>query len=207
MTRQGYILAGILSLVSVLSFTRLYQTIETKSQDTFKQFPQQLGAWKMIREYPPSAQEVKLLETENIVSRLYRDENKRDVMMSLVYDPSGNRKMAHPQEICLTAGGMRTVSQGTVNLGDSGIKAERLVVANSDSRQLYYYWYKAGPHQTGNYIVSQLRLALNSLSGGSGGTALIRLSVIVTAENETQREQALQDFALKTLPEVERYLP
>jgi len=196
MTRQGYILAGILSLVSVLSFTRLYQTIDTKSQDTFKQFPQQLGAWKMIREYPPSAQEVKLLETENIVSRLYRDENKRDVMMSLVYDPSGNRKMAHPQEICLTAGGMRTVSQGTVDLGDSGIKAERLVVANSDSRQLYYYWYKAG-----------LRHALNSLSGGSGGTALIRLSVIVTAENETQREQALQDFALKTLPEVERYLP
>ncbi|HYG78466.1 MAG TPA: EpsI family protein [Planctomycetota bacterium] len=207
MTRQGYILASVLVLAGILSNTRLYQQISTGVQDTFKQFPQRIAVWQSVKEYPPSAQEVKLLETENIVSRLYRDENKREVMMALVYDPTGNRKMAHPQEICLTAGGMKTVSQGPVKLGDSGVTAQRLVVENSDTRQLYYYWYKAGPHQTGDYLSSQIRLALYSLSGKSAGTALIRLSTTVTAETEAEREKALQDFALVVMPEVDRYLP
>jgi EpsI family protein len=207
MTRQGIILSIMLSLLCVFSWTRLYQQNKNIASDQFKKFPQRIGEWQTIAEFPPSPKEVELLETTNIIGRHYRDDKGRQVTMALVYDPSGNRKMAHPQEICLTAGGMDTVSKKDIAIGDSGLNAERLVVQKGTDRQLYYYWYKAGPYQSGNYLNSQVRLALGSVTGQQGGTALIRISSQVTVANESEREQALQDFARQVMPEMERFLP
>lgn len=207
MTRQGVVLSILLACLCVFSHTRLYRQNKNIASDQFKQFPQRIGVWQSIAEFPPSPKEVELLETTNIIGRHYRDNRGREVTMALVYDPSGNRKMAHPQEICLTAGGMDTVSKSAVPLGKSGIDAERLVVQKNDNRQLYYYWYKAGPYQSGNYLDSQMRLALASITGSQGGTALIRISTHVNPDNEAEREQALQDFAIAVLPEMERFLP
>ena len=207
MTKQALVLSITLLVLCVLSHTRLYQHNQHVSSESFRQFPQRIGQWQTVAEFPPSPKEVELLETNDIIARLYRDEKGREVHMALVYDASGNRKMAHPQEICLTAGGMNTVSKNSVPLGDSGMNVERLVVERDGNRQLYYYWYKAGPCQSGNYLETQLRLALYSLTGQQGGTALMRISGRITPESEEKQEQALRDFGLAAMPEMERHLP
>jgi len=215
MSRQAMVLSVILGAACVLAQTRLYQPLKKDSSANFKHFPERIGNWQMVAEFAPTLDEVRLLETENILKRLYRDHKKREVSLTVVYDASGNRKMAHPQEICLTAGGMNTLSKSSAALMGSASKtiekteidAERLLIEGRAGRQLYYYWYKAGPYQSGNYFTTQLRLALAALTGRNGGTALIRLNVNVTPSTEEAREAYLQDFARDIIPELEEYLP
>jgi EpsI family protein len=207
MTRQGVVLASLLAGVCLLSHLRLYQDIKKFSSGELKRFPQSIGVWQMTAEYPASKREMELLETENIVNRVYRDDKGREVSVALVYDPSGNRKMAHPQEICLTADGMQTLSKSKAIVGDTGVDAERLLMEKDSRRRLYYYWYKAGPYQSGSYIASQMRLAFHGLTGASGGTALIRISSVVGPNGEEFSDAALSDFGSAIKPEVDQYLP
>jgi EpsI family protein len=207
MTRQGVVLASLLAGVCVLTHLRLYQDIKKFSSGELTRFPQRIGAWQMTAEYPASKREMELLETENIVNRVYRDPQGREVNVALVYDPSGNRKMAHPQEICLTADGMQTLSKSKALVGDTSVNAERLLMEKDSRRRLYYYWYKAGPYQSGSYITSQLRLAFYGLTGATGGTALIRISSPVGANGEQFSDTTLSDFGSAIMPEVDKYLP
>lgn len=205
MTRQGVVLTAMLAGMCVLSHTRLYQDIANRSRGMIRGFPTTIASWQMRGEYAPSLREIELLETENILTRIYRDPNGREVSMVIVYDPSGNRKMAHPQEICLQADGLSTLTKSSVPLENLNFNTERLLMQRDRTRLLYYYWYKAGPHHSGNYITSQLRLAVNSLTASPGGTALIRLST--SAKDESAADQALQQFARDAMPQFDRYLP
>jgi len=143
-TRQGRLMSLLFAGLCTVSFTRLYQDLPQRSSGKLAAFPQQIGAWRMISEHSPSAKEIELLETENITSRVYRDDTGRQVALTLVYDPSGNRKMAHPQEICLRADGFDLLSSTTVAVAGTEISARRLLMIRGDNRMLYYYWYKAG---------------------------------------------------------------
>jgi EpsI family protein len=211
LTRQGWVLAGVLAATCLLSHYRLYREIKPFSTGALDDFPERIGRWQMTARHPAGKREMELLETGNILSREYRDEQGREVGLALVYDPSGNRKMAHPQEICLTADGMQTLDKRCVELGDTGIQAERLLMENDSRRSLFYYWYKAGPHQSGSYVASQLRLAYYGLSGAGGGTALIRISTGVgqggEAAGEAAGDAALADFGAAITREVDRCLP
>ncbi len=207
MTGQGAVLAVILACMCVLSHTRLYLDSTGPRGARIDGFPERIGDWQAIATYPPSQREMELLETENILTRIYRDGTRREVAAVLVYDPSGNRKMAHPQEICLVADGLQMVSRSSVEIPGAGVVAERLLMERGSRRTLFYYWYKAGAYHSGSYIGTQSRLALNALTGATAGTALVRLSTAVGAQNESQSDQALQDFAAQLLPELDRLLP
>jgi EpsI family protein len=207
MSRQGVILAVMLGAACVLSWTRLYPAAKTHARDDRSLFPRTIDTWTTIREYAATERERELLETDSILTRVYRDARGRDVTLVLVYDSSGDRKMAHPQEICLTADGLEALGKDSVELGRTGIHAERLLMERGARRVLYYYWYKAGAFQSGSYVSAQLRLAWASLCGSAGGTALVRISTAVPPADSARADEALQDFALALLPDVERHLP
>jgi len=204
MSRQAWVLAVILGCTAVVSQLFLYRELSQRSTAKLTHFPQQIGAWKMTGEYAPTLREIELLETENILTRIYRDDKGREVAMVLVYDPSGNRKMAHPQEICLKADGQETVDKRTQMIG--AIDAQRLLMEKSGRRTLYYYWFKAGAYQSGSYISSQLRLALQSFKSKPEGTALVRLSTRVP-RGSVEGDAALQDFSIALQPALLEQLP
>jgi len=206
-SRPTLVLGALLLSAAVLTHTRLYQPLAQRSHGLLKDFPTQLGEWRMTRELPPSAREVELLETENIVTRIYRDRAGREITAVLVYDPSGDRKMAHPQEICLTATGLQLIEQRPVELYGSDVTVQRLLMQRGDARSLYYYWYKAGNYQSGSYLGSQVRLALRALAGQEGGTALVRLSTPVSARLPDEADRLLQDFGRLMLPAAQQFLP
>jgi EpsI family protein len=184
----------------------LYHEISDRSTAKLDHFPQQIGVWKMTGEFAPTKREIEILETENILSRIYRDDKGREAALVLVYDPSGNRKMAHPQEICLKADGMETIDKSVMNVADTGIDAQRLLMERSGRRTLYYYWFKAGDYQSGGYISSQLRLAWQSLKSKPEGTALVRLSARAQQDG-SQADTVLQDFAVALQPALMEQLP
>jgi EpsI family protein len=190
---------------ALVSHFYLYREITTRSTEKLTGFPLQIGAWQMIGEYAPTQREIDLLETENIMTRVYRDNAGREVALVLVYDPSGNRKMAHPQEICLKADGMEAIEKNSIAIRDTAIDAERLLMERGGKRTLYYYWFKAGAYQSGSYIGSQVRLAMHSLSGGAEGTALIRMSTPASGDG-AQADAVLQDFAVDVQPALIEHL-
>ena len=206
MSRQGWVLAAILGCMAAVSQTYLYQEISQRSTAKLDNFPQQVGTWKMTGEYAPTQREIELLETENILTRIYRDEQGREVALVLVYDPSGNRKMAHPQEICLKADGQETVDKRTQMIGNTSIDAQRLLMERNGRRTLYYYWFKAGEYQSGSYISSQLRLAFQSLKSKPEGTALVRLSTRAQQDGK-DADAVLQEFSLALQSALIEQLP
>jgi EpsI family protein len=195
MSRQGWVLSSLLLCTALFSHFFLYREITARSTEKLTDFPVQIGHWRMTFERPPTEREMELLETENIMTRVYRDDAGREVALVLVYDPSGNRKMAHPQEICLKADGMEALQKSSVAIRDTDISAERLLMERAGKRTVYYYWFKAGDYQSGSYIGSQLRLAMHSLSGDAEGTALIRMSSAATGDG-ADADRVLQDFAV-----------
>ena len=199
--RQSLIAAAILSGACALSFGWLYQPIFPRAGSKFD-FPRQIAGWRTIAEVQPTPREIELLETENILTRVYRDEEGREVTMVLVYDASGERKMAHPQEICLAANGWEVLSQAAVDLPGSAAQAQRLLMERGSQRVLYYYWYQAGRYQTGSYLGAQARLTLARLRGIPGGAGLVRLSVAFASGREQAGEQTLRDFANMLMPKL-----
>lgn len=209
MNKQLRVITALLSCVCVLTYARLYQPQRVTAESaTAKSFPEQLGTWQMTASYPPTPREIELLETDNILNRSYRDASGRTAALVLVYDPSGNRKMAHPQEICLAADGNEIIGQTHVDLGVGGINAQRLLTERNGGRLLYYYWYKSGDDQSGSYLMTQTSAAWSALLGKSRGTALIRIATpIGTDHSEEQADKILQDFARALVPELTRVLP
>ncbi|HEY3323575.1 MAG TPA: EpsI family protein [Planctomycetota bacterium] len=208
LTREGKVLAVTLAAVAVLANTRLFQPAAAHAPLDFKRFPTQIGEWKMEREFPVSQREIDILETDNILYRLYREPSGRAVVLALVYDPSGNRKMAHPQEVCLAAAGLRMLQQRDARLEAGGSSVQRLLMESAGpQRFLYYYWFKAGSYQSGSFFGSQLRLALASLRGSEGGASLVRINTRIEDGDEAAAEKTLQDFARDLQPQLCAFLP
>ncbi|HYF48763.1 MAG TPA: EpsI family protein [Planctomycetota bacterium] len=206
MSRQAWILALVLGGTVLISHKYLYRDITERSAAKLVNFPQQIGVWRMAGEFAPTQREIELLETENIMTRIYRDEKGREVALVLVYDPSGNRKMAHPQEICLKADGQETVEKRSTQIPGTEIDAQRLLMERGGRRTLYYYWFKAGEYQSGSYISSQLRLAFSSLKSQPEGTALVRLSTRAQQDGR-DADEVLQEFSLAIQPALMEQLP
>ena len=198
-------IALILIVVAVLS---LISYLPIKSSPTaiinVTDFPKTIGEW-VSQDIPLTERVYELLETKNLIMRNYINKQGEAVNCYIIYSQD-NRKVAHPPEICLQGEGATVVEKTAIQVTDS-IKATKLILEKSLSRELVIYWYKAGNLNTNDYIKQQLKIVINRMLHKSSSGALIRLATEIKGDKQNKALSLIQTFAMQIEPLIQKYAP
>jgi EpsI family protein len=135
--------------------------------------PVSLGGWES-HDLPIEDYVRRILDTNDLISRRYTRPGERPVFV-YVAASRGDRKVAHPPEVCAPGNGYLVQDHGEVELS-RGVRAVRFTLARGNDRQLIVYFYAAGRWLGPGYIESQLRAAVQRFWSPEVPCALVRLS-------------------------------
>jgi len=69
-----------------------------------------------------------------------------------------------------------------------------------------YYWFKVGNSYTASYWGQQALIGVKTLLGRPSGSALIRLTTVITDNDEKKAARAIEDFTKEIIPLLPKYL-
>lgn len=175
------------------SFFSIDQTVDPK----FKTIPYQFGDWTGKDEVLDK-RTYEILETRNVLARLYENSKKERVELLLV-GSNKDRRVAHPPEVCYTSSHYEVVDSKEREYEVSGVKipVKEFVAKdqqNLEHREYVVYVYKVGNRFTINYYAQQLKFAWDNLTRKETQILLIRLSGTT--------ESPFQEFLSQILPHL-----
>lgn len=147
------------------------------------------------------ARTLELLETEDVVNRIYAaGEGSTPIGLCIVNSPD-NRKIAHPPEVCYTGWGYEVVDRTETSIRAPGgaLIAAFLTVRKGGASDSVLYWYRSGTAEGASYYAEQWRAILGALTGRPAATSLVRLSTSEWDGRPKARER-LTRFAELLLP-------
>lgn len=191
------------AVLSALSFYPLamptaFHVDETKDP-RFQTIPYHIGSWTG-KDLELDKQTYEILETRNVLSRLYGNPEKETVHLLLV-SSSKDRRVAHPPEVCYTSSNYDLISSKSSEFDVAGMKipVKQFVAQDQNDpnrREYVLYVYQVGERFTANYYAQQLRFAVDSLSKKDSQVLLIRLSA--------SKEEYFQAFLSEILPHLKK---
>lgn len=162
--------------------------------------PAAIGGWES-RDLPIEEYVRRILDTDDLISRRYARPGERPVFL-YVAASHGDRKVAHPPEVCAPGNGYLVLDHAEVDLA-RGVRAVRFTLARGSDRQLIVYFYAAGRWLGPGYMESQLRAALERFRSPDVPCALVRLSAPIgpgdTADHVFGSIQSLADELIPVL--------
>ena len=201
----------VMGLASLILWFGFYYNVEFYNREFAQSIPQVIDGMKSL-EIPMDQKTIDILETSDVMFRKYEKDDMIPVYFCVIYSQN-NRKVAHPPELCLSGGGSIVELKEQVNF-DTPVKnnfdAKKLVVAHSNSKWMYLYWYKSGKFYSSNYLLQQFLAAVTQLVHRKSSCALIRLSTPIPSEEEApfgQSEERLKNFTRTILPILSDKLP
>lgn len=176
------------------SFFSIDQEVDPK----FKTIPYQIGDW-VGKDEVLDERTYEILETRNILARLYENSKKEQVELLLV-SSSKDRRVAHPPEVCYTSSHFEVVDskEQLFVIGNQRISVKEFVAKdqrNLAHKEYVVYVYKVGHRFTTNYYAQQLQFALDNLTRKETQILLIRLSGTT--------EAPFQEFLTQILPHLD----
>ncbi len=166
----------------------------------FKEIPYQIGEWKG-KDVQLDDRTYEILETRNILSRLYENPANKQTVHLLLVGSNKDRRVAHPPEVCYTSSHFDLISSKEDQFKISGrtIPVKEFVAAdqnNPNHKEYVLYTYEVGSRFTSNYYAQQLEFTMNSLTRKETEILLIRLSA--------SSEKSSQEFLSKILPHISK---
>ena len=192
----------VLGLLGLLAFYRLAMpssfSVNQTLSEAFKKFPTALGEWQG-QENPVDEKTYEILETRNVMSRLYKNSEGEIVHLFLVGSQK-DRRVAHPPEVCYYGSNYLVLNgkDRALDLESQHFTAREFFAQsekNDRDKQYVLYFYKIGDRFTNNYYAQQLQFAMDNLTKKSTQIVLIRLA--------SSSEKSLNDFLKIVFPEIQ----
>lgn len=201
-----FLVVGLLALAAFVALSSyLPERFDTGSSVKMADFPMKIGSWTG-KDVPLTARDYAILETKNLIMREYTDPAGRKVLLYIIYS-EGNRKVAHPPEVCYTGGGATITEKGVFTISPA-IRATRMITEFSEGgRQFVVYWFKAGNFNTDNYMAQQFRVAWRHTLGKKTSAAMIRVSADLKDDQEAVVSKMIKDFSREIEPLLPKYVP
>ena len=203
--KQRCIVAIVLmALVAPLALYLQFDVPAPARADALEVIPRTIGPWTVVSERGPSEDEVKILETDAILTRTYSRGDPPQCDLSVVF-AKDNRRVAHPPEICYKGSGWNVERREVVEFPVAGqpFRANRLLLIRGNARLLVLYWYKAGPTCTANYLKMQWNIIKTHFGRRGSSSALCRVSALSPGPGQDDGIVAtLRDFAGLAIPAV-----
>lgn len=193
----------LLSATALLSAKSLYLAKVGRTELKARNLPTEIGQWGG-REVVMEQYVLDILETKDVVERIYEDSLRgTPVDMAVVYSPD-NRRVAHPPEVCYKGSGWEVNDKKIVRI--EGLPPMvRLEISHNRQKDLVFYCYKSGPDFIANYWKQQGNIIWNYLTGRPTASALVRFS-ISAGQDEAAAEKRLVGFMRLMMPEVKKKL-
>lgn len=201
---------GLVAFCAALHFFPLamphaFHVDETKNP-IFQSFPYDLGGWKG-EDVPVDEKTYEILETRNVLSRLYK--NAEGVQMHvLLVGSHKDRRVAHPPEVCYLSSNYIILDEKekSISIKDQPIAVKSFLARHErhpDRQELVIYLYKVGERFTTSYYSQQLQFAVDRLAQRDSEVLLIRLAIPSQSEAVLQRsESSFQDFLSLLLTKI-----
>ncbi|MDA9101197.1 EpsI family protein [Omnitrophica bacterium] len=190
-----YLFAGCLLLLALFPVAKPSSFhIDEQIDPLFQSFPMQIEGWQGT-EHPVDERTVEILETRNILSRIYESPKGEQVHLLLVASEK-DRRVAHPPEVCYISSNFELLDkkQEVIESDQGGIPVKSFIARNerfpSDVQRVLYL-YKVGNKLTTSYYSQQIQFAVDSLTRDESKILMIRLA--------GKDEAALKAFLPKVL--------
>jgi EpsI family protein len=169
----------------------------------------ELGGWIGI-ERPIDEHTAAILQTDDVMDREYAKPNEQHVDLTVIFAKE-QRKVAHPQEICLKGAGysVQSYSRPFIPTGmadPAQVRVIRLEIERGGLRYLVYYWYKCGDHYTASYYWENVLIIWSQLTLRPANGALIKLTTPIDQDIATS-DKRLAAFIALAMPEIAQKLP
>lgn len=167
-----------------------------------------LGQWTG-EDLPVDEDTIRILQTDDIVDRRYSRPGSPSVDLTIVYAKE-QRKVAHPQEICLKGAGFNIQGSSRVVAptgltSPAGVPVVRLMVEKGSSKYLIYYWYKCRGRYTASYYWENALVIWSNVTLHPANGALIKLTTPLETDTAVG-EARLREFLALVMPEIESRL-
>ncbi|MCX7603963.1 MAG: EpsI family protein [Bryobacteraceae bacterium] len=175
-----------------------------------KEFPVQIGAWRMTEEYGIEPEVQRVLRADDTLSRGYlRPGSPVPVSLFVAFFRSQTSGAApHSPKNCLPGSGYAPLESGFVRLaaGPAGeVEVNRYIVARGDSRSVVLYWYQTPARIVASEFAAKFWLVADSIRYRRSDTSLVRITVPVAGGIDADREA--RQFAVEVLPVLSAFLP
>jgi len=207
--RRFFIVVSILALTATLTLLVPLLSAPISGKSYASRVSLTLGDYiGTDRAIDPSTAAV--LQTDDVVDRRYVKPDKSWVDLTIVFAKE-QRKVAHPQEICLKGAGFNIQDYSRVSVptglpDPAFIPVVKLRIEHGAYKYLVYYWYKCGSRHTASYYWENFLVIWSQVSLHPANGALVKLTTPIDL-NLAASEQRLNSFLNLVMPEIISKLP
>ena len=180
MKKSNYFLfLGILSLAAIFPIASPFSEKGVDLEHTiFNRVPVQMGEW-MGHDLALDEKTYEILETRNVLSRIYQNSRNESVHLMIVASHK-DRRVAHPPEVCYLSSHYSILNSGKEIFQWNGqtVRFNRFVAQDTKNKahqENVMYVYKVGKLFTDNYFSQQLLFSWNRATRQETEVQLIRL--------------------------------
>ena len=197
----GAVLLNLVLLLQGVGYYTLSRKEETPLVIPLNQLFHHMSEWAIIQDVDLDPESMRILEPDDYVIRLYS--NSQDNLVAslfVAYFRSQRTDHApHSPKNCLPGSGWIPVRKDLLTIplsgGASSISVNRFVVSRGAEKSLVLYWYQTATGAIASEYEARLGLVLDSIRYNRSDTALVRVTVPLTGENETATEKSAAGFA------------
>jgi EpsI family protein len=193
---------GVLVFCAALNIFRLAMPttfhIDETQNPVFQKFPYELGGWKG-NDVEVDEKTYEILETRNVLSRLYENASGTQIHLLLVGSYK-DRRVAHPPEVCYISSNFIILDEKdkTLSVEGQSIDVKSFLARHErhpDQEEMVVYLYKVGERYTTSYYSQQLQFAADRLAKRDSGVLLIRLAIPSKSKNALKHyDDSFQEF-------------
>lgn len=179
------------------------------ARESFDQFPEQLGAWKLYNSQTLDQRVLGLLAPDDYISRTYINAEGRPVFLFIAYYLSQRSgKTLHSPQNCLPGAGWEIIQRGNLSLPDNA-RINDFTIAKENDRMITYYWYQGRGRVEANEYWDKIYGVQDAVFKNRTDAALVRVMVDSSDKPgvEEASRQAAVDFINQLRPELIRFIP
>jgi EpsI family protein len=214
--------ARIVTVLLVLQATLLYSAIRPEvipPSRPLESMPTTLGSWKLAKTGVIEQETLDVLKADDILNGLYCKSGSLGCattdrgyvgLFVAAFRTQRTGKTPHSPKNCLPGAGWVKLSSGEISI-DVGraapITVNRFVVTYGSERDLVLYWYQSRDRVVANEFKAKFWVMRDAISLNRTDTALVRVTLPVTNQDEAAAEATATDFVKSFYSTLLDYLP
>jgi exosortase D (VPLPA-CTERM-specific) len=200
--------AALIVAIAVIGLVLPTRTEVSAPRQAFVSFPALLGDWTGRRQSLEASIVDALQLSDYILADYVRADGRTVNFYASYYDSQRDRAVVHSPRACIPGGGWHIEEQSRVALADTGLRVNRLVIANGALRQLVYYWFdQRGRNLTSEYLVKSY-LLWDAVTRHRTDGAMVRLITPMDENDDPDAADArLADFGKRLAALLPAYVP
>lgn len=208
--------AGALTLVLVAQATLFYAASrgeKVPAGTPLTAFPTNIQNWRMTQDAPMEKEILDLLKADDTLNRMYAEPGLPIGLNLFVayFKTQRTGQSPHSPKNCLPGSGWEPTATGFLDVEVPGeaqpVRINRYVVSHGGDKSVVLYWYQSPRRVIASEYAAKFWLVMDSIRYHRSDTALVRVSVPVSNNDDAAATQEGVSFVKSLFPLLKSYLP